>query len=99
MYINKYGPFSNSLTYSLTYSLTHSLAHSFTRSLAHSLAHSLRRKLSSVIPLTNAWDFRGKGIVDRRKKGHFESSALMFLYLESLNGTLKPICRLEMDFQ
>ena len=44
----------------------------------HSLAPQLMCKLFLVIPLTSAYGFRGKGTVDRRKKGHFQNAALLF---------------------
>ena len=49
----------------------------FTQSLTRSIPPLLRCKLFLVIPLTSASGFRGKGIVDCRKRGHFESAALM----------------------
>ena len=49
----------------------------FTQSLPRSLTASLRCLLFLVIPLTSALGFRGKGTVDRRKRGHFESAALI----------------------
>ena len=60
--------------------LLETTANSPTRSLTRSLdpSHRCHVKLSLIIPLISAQDVCGKGIVDRRKRGHFKSSALMF---------------------
>ena len=71
---------------------------SLTHSLAHSLDPSLRCNYNVLPVLNHSADLCVKFSSQLLKRGHFQSPALIFLYLESFNITLKLICRLEMDF-